>query len=319
MSLTVTVTNRQLVAEDVCAFDLVNADGNPLPSFTAGSHIDVHPPGGPVRQYSICNDPNETHRYSIGVLKDPASRGGSIAMHELREGTTLTISLPRNHFQLSKDAHHSVLVAGGIGITPLLSMAESLYTTGESFELHYCARSSSKLAFMERLKGSRFVSNVILHVDDGDATQRFNATSVFSAANNPATHVYVCGPGGFIDYVLGAARAAGYRDELLHREYFAAAIEDTDEEDRAFQIRIASSGEVLSVGADETALSVLAKHGVDIPTSCEQGVCGTCLTRVLDGTPLHRDMFLTDEERAANDRFTPCCSRSRSPVLVLDL
>ncbi|MBB5498698.1 PDR/VanB family oxidoreductase [Paraburkholderia sp. MM5384-R2] len=319
MNMIVKVAARQLVAEDVCAFDLVSADGSRLPSFTAGSHIDVHLPGGPVRQYSICNDPTETHRYSIGVLKAPGSRGGSVGMHRLKEGTTLTISLPRNHFQLSRDAKHSVLVAGGIGITPLLSMAESLARAGDSFELHYCARSSAKLAFMERMKASSFVSRVILHLDDGDAAQRFDAASVLSVANGPATHVYVCGPGGFIDYVLAAARAAGYGEELLHREYFASAIEDTHAEDRPFQIRIASSGEVLQVGTEETALSVLAKHGVDIPTSCEQGVCGTCLTRVLEGRPLHRDMFLTDEEHAANDQFTPCCSRSCSPLLVLDL
>lgn len=318
MMLNVRVAGKRLVAEDICAFELVEATGRTLPAFAAGAHIDVHLPGGIIRQYSLCNDPNETHRYVIGVLKDPRSRGGSIAMHELAIDARLQISEPRNLFPLAHGAQHSILVAGGIGITPLLCMAQQLANQSASFELHYCARSFDRIAFRDELRASAISPHVFLHVDD-DAVHRFDGSAIFREAKGDGTHVYVCGPGGFIDGVLGAARSNGYADRQLHREYFAAVAGPDGSEDRPFQIRIASSGEVWSVGSDETVISVLARHGVDIPTSCEQGVCGTCVVRVLDGTPLHRDVFMTDEEHAANDQFTPCCSRSCSPVLVLDI
>ena len=198
-------------------------------------------------------------------------------------------------------------------------MARQLIDQSASFELHYCARSLERIAFRDELRASGLAPHVFLHVDNDAAAQRFNGPAIFREVKGDGTHVYVCGPGGFIDGVLGAARGAGYAERQLHREYFAAVPGPDGSEDRSFQIRIASSGEVWSVGSEETVISVLARHGIDIPTSCEQGVCGTCVVRLLEGTPLHRDVFMTDEEHAANDQFTPCCSRSCSPVLVLDI
>jgi vanillate monooxygenase ferredoxin subunit len=315
--LNVKIEAKRDAAEDICTFELVDPAGHALPPFTAGAHIDVHTPGGFVRQYSLCNSPSETHRYIIGVLKDPASRGGSKAMHLLEEGETIKISEPRNHFRLADQVPHSVLIAGGIGITPLLSMAEALLAANASFELHYCARSRAKMAFAERLLEERFHGLVHFHVD-AEAETKFHAADVFERVSDRASHIYVCGPGGFIDYVLAAARNQQFLDTCVHREYFGATAADVGE-DKPFDVQIASTGQTIRVNADESVVAALARHGIEIPVSCEQGVCGTCLTRIQGGAPLHRDLFLTDEEKAAHDQFTPCCSRARTPLLVLDL
>jgi vanillate O-demethylase ferredoxin subunit len=280
--------------------------------------VDVHLPNGLTRQYSLCNDPSESHRYMIGVLRESASRGGSRAMHELvREGDVLRISVPRNHFPLAHGAPHHLMLAGGIGVTPLLCMAERLSASGASFELHYSSRSAERAAFRARIGASVFSARVHYHFDDGAATQKLHLEALLSGA--PAgTHLYVCGPKGYMDWVLGSARAAGWPAERLHFEFFGAEIAPSAH-DGAFEVKLASSGRVISVASEQTVVQALAAAGVTVLTSCEQGVCGTCLTRVLEGEPDHKDLFLTEDEQAANDQFTPCCSRSLSKVLVLDL
>ncbi|WP_338760477.1 PDR/VanB family oxidoreductase [Massilia sp. METH4] len=311
------VARRAVEADDICSFELVPLDGAPLPPFTAGAHIDVHVGDGIVRQYSLCNAPHETHRYVIGVLREPASRGGSRAMHErIVEGAELEVSAPRNLFALAEGGHHSVLFAGGIGITPLLAMAEHLHAGGRSFTLHYSVRSAMRAAFRGRLLEAPFAGRVRLHVDE-EGTGLDVAAALADCP--PGTHLYVCGPAGYIDHVLAAARALGWADDRLHREYFGAAPVVAGEGERPFDVRIASSGATYTIPAGRTVIQVLAEHGVDVPVSCEQGVCGTCLTRVLDGVPEHRDLYQTEEEQAANDHFTPCCSRAKSALLVLDL
>ena len=304
-------------ARDICSFELVALDGDTLPPFSAGAHIDVHLPAGLVRQYSLCNCPNETHRYQIAVLCDTNSRGGSAAMHALDVGQTLEISAPRNHFPLARDAHHSLLLAGGIGITPLLSMAEHLTSLGASFELHYCTRSADRTAFSRRIHSSPFAADAHVYHDEDLESPKLDLTTVLERASS-GTHLYVCGPTGFMDWSLETARTAGWPEERLHREYFAAAPIDTSA-DGSFDVQIASTGAVIRVKADQTVIAALTAHGVSVPTSCEQGVCGACLTRVLEGIPDHRDMFLTAEEQARGDQFTPCCSRSKSAKIVLDL
>jgi vanillate O-demethylase ferredoxin subunit len=304
-------------AEDICVFELVRTDGAPLPAFEAGAHIDVHVGDGVVRQYSLCNPPHERHRYQIGVLRDAASRGGSVAMHDaIEEGAVLRVSAPRNHFPLAASGR-SLLLAGGIGVTPILAMAESLAAQGAQFEMHYCARSPERAAFRERIAQAPFAAHVHYHFDSGDAAQKLDLARLLAEADAD-THVYVCGPGGFIDYVVDTAKAHGLPGARVHLERFAAAAVDTTG-DTAFDVRLASSGKVVTVPPDRTVVQALASAGVEVMVSCEQGVCGTCLTRVLEGVPDHRDAYLTDEERAANDQFTPCCSRSKSRVLVLDL
>ncbi|HUE90582.1 PDR/VanB family oxidoreductase [Pseudomonas sp.] len=314
----VSVVARNNQAQDICSFELARVDGAPLPAFDAGAHIDVHLPGSLIRQYSLCNPPWENQSYLIGVLKDPASRGGSKAMHEqMQVGQKLLISEPRNLFALSENAQRSLLFAGGIGITPILCMAERLHQLGADFQLHYCARSIERAAFVERLQAAPFAERVHLHFDDGPATQRLDAAALL--ANPDAdTHLYVCGPGGFMEHVLSTAKAQDWDDKRAHREYFAAAPINHDN-DGSFAVQLNSSGQIIQIPADKSVAEALEASGILIPLSCEQGICGTCLTRVLAGEPEHRDLFLTEAEQAQNDQFTPCCSRAKSPLLVLDL
>jgi vanillate O-demethylase ferredoxin subunit len=317
-TLQVRVARKVSEADGISSFELVAADGAPLPPFEAGAHIDVHLRDGLLRQYSLCNPPQERHRYLIAVLRDPSSRGGSTAMHdEIEAGHLITISAPKNHFALEPAAARSLLFAGGIGVTPILAMAEELAGAGADFEMHYSARTPERAAFLQRIAAAPYATRVHVHYDSGDAAQKLDCAAVLGAPRAD-THIYVCGPGGYIDHVLGAANALGWPPAQVHREYFSAAPVD-EAGDTAFDVKLASSGQVFTIPPGRTVVEVLAEHGIDIPVSCEQGVCGTCLTRVTAGVPDHRDVYLTDEERAANDQFTPCCSRSKSAVLSLDL
>ncbi|SFV11577.1 PDR/VanB family oxidoreductase [Pseudoduganella namucuonensis] len=314
----VIVTGRRDEADGICSFELAAADGVALPPFEPGAHIDVHLDGGLVRQYSLCPGPGQAGRYLLGVLREPVSRGGSAAMHALKTGQRLHISAPRNHFPLARDAQRHVLFAGGIGITPLLAMAEHLAASGCDFALHYCARAASRMAFAERIRAGIVGERATFHADDGGPQQKLDLDAALGEPRE-GVHVYVCGPGGFMDWVLSGARARGWPEDRLHKEYFAAPSQPAGARDQPFEVQIGRGGAIHTVPAGLSVLEVLARNGIDIPVSCEQGVCGTCLTRVLEGTPEHRDVFLTDQERAANDSFTPCCSRARSARLVLDL
>ena len=310
------VARRVEEADGVCSFELVPQDSSALPAFSAGAHIDVHVAPGLIRQYSLSNDPAERDRYRIAVLREPVSRGGSAGMHDsVRAGDVLRVSGPHNHFPLV-DAPRSLLLAGGIGVTPLLAMARALHAQDRDFEMHYCGRSASRMAFLDELASAPFASRVVLHADDVPE-QKFDAGRVLSQSSSD-THLYVCGPNGFMDHVLETARALGWPEAQLHREYFAG-VATALATDGSFEIRVASTGLSCQVPAGQTVIEVLAAHGVQVPTSCEAGVCGTCLTRVLEGTTDNRDSFLTDAERSANDQFAHCCSLALSPLLVLYL
>lgn len=317
-TLSVRVASRRHEAHGICSFELVDAAGGVLPAFRAGAHIDVHLPNGMVRPYSLFNSPSERGRYMICVLKEPGSRGGSRAMHELvAEGELLRIGAPRNLFELVPQAPHSLLVAGGIGITPILSMAEQLAAAGASFALHYAVRSRERAALMQRIEGSSFAPRVRLHCDDGQASQRLDIERLLHGAPE-GTHLYFCGPAGFMNAVRDAAGRLGWPADRVHSESFAAvvAVRDADE---PFDVVLARSGRAIRVERDCSVTQALAAAGVVLPTSCEQGVCGTCLVPVLEGTPDHRDLYLTPAEQARNDQFTPCCSRALTSRLVLDL
>ena len=316
--LKVKVARRTVETEAIASYELEAVDGTPLPLFDAGAHIDVHVPGGPVRQYSLFELPGNEPRYRIGVLRDPASRGGSARLVEtVREGDLLEISPPRNHFTLEHGAEQTLLFAGGIGITPILCMAQQLARDGRAFALHYCGRAVDRMAFVRRLREAEFSDKVHMHVDDGPVEQRLDAPLAIGAPA-PGKHLYVCGPTGFMDHVLAAARALGWPEARLHREYFSAVPVDHSA-DGPFELELKRSGRFIPVAADETAAQALLNAGVNVSLSCEQGVCGTCVTGVLNGQPDHRDLFLTDAEHAQDKCFLPCCSRSRTPRLVLDL
>ncbi len=313
--LNVIVRARRAVAEDITAYELVAADDSPLPAFTAGAHVDVHLPNGLVRQYSLANAPGSDH-YLLGVLREVEGRGGSTCMaDQVQAGASLRISAPRNNFPVAEDAPHSLLLAGGIGVTPMLAMAHRLQALARPFALHYCTRSPARTAFREQITAT-FGPAAQFHFDDGAPAQQLDLAAVIAAA--PAgTHLYVCGPAGFMEAVLKAA--ADWPADRVHTEYFSADPGLASADDGSFVVRLASTGAEYTVGAQESIIDALARHGVDVPVSCEQGICGTCLTGVLEGTPDHRDAFLTDDERAANNEMTVCCSRALSPLLVLDL
>ena len=316
--LTVKVVKKSQEATDIQTFELADVSGESLPPFSAGSHIDVHVRDGLVRQYSLCNDPVEQHRYLIGVLRDPNTRGGSKSMHDdIREGDVIQISEPRNHFPLAHEAKRSLLFAGGIGVTPILCMAERLANVGADFRLYYFTRSHDRTAFYDRIQRSGFADRTAFHFDDAPPDQQLNIPNLLSQPDE-GTHLYVCGPGGFLEFVRKTAKEKGWADARVHFEYFSADVQKSDT-DAGFEVKIASTGKVYIIPNDKTVVKALAEAGVEIPTSCEQGVCGTCLTRVIEGQPDHRDHYLTDDEQAANDQFLPCCSRAKSKVLVLDL
>ena len=320
-TLTVQVAGKHVAALDVVSLDLVDPAGGALPAFTAGAHIDVHLPGGLIRQYSLLNDCRQASSYRIGVLREPQSRGGSVAVHDqIQIGDLLRISLPRNRFPLVA-AERSLLFAGGIGITPLLCMARSLLADGAAFELHYSCRARDRAAFLTELQTPALAGHVRTHFDDEPHTA-LDAQAVLAAAD-AQTQLYVCGPSGYIDFICAQARAAGVDESRIHFERFALDEDQRPaapaEGDVAFQVRLASTGEVFDIPADETVTSALDRQGVFIPVSCEEGICGTCLTGIQEGIPDHRDSYLTDAEHAANDQFTPCYSRARTAVLVLDL
>jgi len=313
--LRVRVTRKAVEAEGICSFELASVDGATLPAFSAGSHVDVQVPGGLTRHYSLCNDPAERQRYVLGIQKDANSRGGSRAVHEhLQIDDELTIGSPRNHFELDPSATRSVLIGGGIGITPLLAMAEQLHREGADFELHYTVSERARLAFAERLASAPYAQRVQIYL----SKQRRLPLDTLLATPAAGQHLYLCGPQRLIDAALDTARKSGWQESSLHWEFFAGAQTRSDG-DQDFELEIAGSGRIVPVLAGQTALQALTLAGIAVPMACEEGVCGTCLTKVLAGSVDHRDRYLTPEEQAANDQFTPCCSRARTARLVVDL
>jgi vanillate O-demethylase ferredoxin subunit len=316
--LHVRVTAIRTEAIDIASYELVGDDGRELPPFAAGAHVDVMLPGLPARQYSLCNRPGETRRYVIAVLKEANSRGGSRHLHEkVSVGDTLLISEPKNHFGLEPTARKTLLLAGGIGVTPLFAMAQTLAEKGADFEMHYCARGRERMAFAEQLSADSYRGRVHLHLDDGADEQKL-ALDPLLRSRAPGDHLYVCGPTGFLDWVKASALAAGWPEDAVHTEYFAGTVEQL-ETDSGFEIAVEESGQVVRVAKGQTALDAMLQAGIDVPNSCTEGVCGMCMTQVRSGVPDHRDQFLTAAERARNDVFMPCCSRATTPRLTVSV
>lgn len=313
--INVTITERQMMSSDVVSLTLTNVDGSPLPGFSAGAHINVHVNDHTIRQYSLCSAPVETNFYRLGILKDPKSRGGSIAIHEqLKVGDNITITEPNNLFPLNMAADHSILAGGGIGITPMIAMAYALKAADKSFDLHYCVRSHNEVAFLDELQRD-FGEALKVHCDDLGDEQRLNPAVDFGEAV-AGTHIYTCGPSGFMEWVMGSARDIGFKDENIHFEYFNIEIDSTGE---SFTVIAEKSGKTISVSATQSIVAALSEAGIKVEVSCEQGICGTCIIDVLEGEPDHRDHFLTGDEKADNDQIAVCCSRAKSSVLVLDI
>ena len=313
-ALRVQVDRKWQAAEGVAGFQLSPLEGG-LPTFQPGAHIDVHLPNGLVRQYSITNGPGETAYYRIGVKLEPDSSGGSQCLHEtVREGDVLAISEPRNNFPLRRDSTRTILVAGGIGITPMLAMAQALNRMDLAFELHCFAQSEDHLAFRDVLDG--LGESVVHHLGlSPDET----VAEIRRLVAEPETfaHLYVCGPGPMLDATRREAAMAGWAGDAVHFEYFKNTTEIDDSS--TFEVALARSALTVTVPSGTTILEVLREHGVIVPSSCEQGACGTCVATVLDGEPDHQDVYLNDSDHEAGERIMTCVSRAKSDRLVLDL
>lgn len=314
MTIEVTINEKSALTDNICRLRLSALNGVELPKPTAGSHIDIHLPNGLVRQYSLCSE-LDTNDYEIAVLNEPQGRGGSAYIHtNLIVGDTLSISEPKNLFALESSAKKTLLIAAGVGITPILTMAEHLLQQGADFSLHYCAKSPEQTAYIERIKNSNLAKFSHFHFSQ---SSRINFAEVIPAGHNEL-HLYVCGPAAFNDAVIECATAKNWQSANIHREYFSAAPIDHSD-DGSFEIEISSSGEILNVPADQSMLNVLEDNGYFIPVACEEGVCGTCTTGLLSGEADHKDVFMSAEEHAQMDQITPCCSRAKSARLKLDL
>jgi tetrachlorobenzoquinone reductase len=304
-------------AETINSYELVSPAGEDLTPFTAGCHIDLHLSNGMIRNYSLLNDQSETKRYVIAVNKDAAGRGGSKFIHEtVRVGDIITTSHPRNNFALHENAMHSVLIAGGIGITPLLSMIRRLESLGRSWELFYAARTRVTAAFVDELSVIRPDAGRYLHLnfDQEPLGIMFDLSAIVNAAPSDA-HLYCCGPVPMLEAFEAAA--VNRPSDHVHVEYFKAREKPALAGD--FEVQLARSKRTIKVSAGKTILDALLQAGIAANYACTEGVCGTCETRVIEGIPDHRDLFLSKEERAANNTIMICCSGSKSPTLVLDL
>jgi vanillate O-demethylase ferredoxin subunit len=314
-NLTVTVIAKQSNGAGNMLLTLAGAGTDPLPSFTPGAHIDVVIPGCGKRQYSLCSAKADKQRYQICVRLDQLSTGGSRWLHQqLKVGDRLLISAPRNHFPLP-DAPRTLLFAGGIGLTPLLVMAETLAERRAEFTLHLYLKRGDELAFAGRL--AELGERVVIHYSqEGDSLRR----QVPAELTDPHHSVLVsCGPAGFTDHLHQLAAHHGWQASQLHSERFSPVPATQSVAGDRFEVEIASSGARYAIGADQSIADVLEEAGISIELSCGQGMCGACITGVLAGRPDHRDDVLSQQERAANDCIVLCCSRAHSPLLVLDL
>ncbi|MFJ5074528.1 PDR/VanB family oxidoreductase [Streptomyces sp. NPDC088553] len=295
-------------AEGVLSVELTHPDGKPLPAWTPGAHIDVHI-GGLIRQYSLCGDPQDQNAYRIGVLNEPSSRGGSRFVHtQLRPGQSVTVSAPRNHFAL-EDAASYVFVAGGIGITPLLAMAREAARRGAEWRMVYGGRSRTSMAFTAELA---LLAGEMTLVPQ-DELGYIDLDAVLGGLPDGAL-VYSCGPEPLL-----AAVEQRCPEGRLRLERFAAPTVERTGDDEEFEVECRASGLTLRVDAHTSVLDAVENAGIDVDSSCRDGICGSCETRVLDGTPDHRDFLLSEAERTAGATMMICVSRCASGRLVLDL
>jgi tetrachlorobenzoquinone reductase len=312
----VQLSDIETVARDTNVYTFRRTDGGRLPPYNPGAHIDIHLPNGLVRQFSLLNPAADPERYVVAIKLDAASRGGSrYIFDDLRVGHTLKISAPRNNFPLVEDAEHVVLFAGGIGITPIWCMAQHLAAQSRSWELHYSCRSRADMAFLATLK-KLGTERVHLHFDDETAGKFLDLAAAIAAAPTNA-HFYCCGPNPMLTAFETAA--ASRPRHQVHVEYFTPKEEAAAGTLGGFWVELARSGEEYFIPEGKKILEVLYEAGIDVDYSCELGICGECVTRVISGIPEHHDSVLSEEEQAANDKAMICCAGCKSERLVLDM
>lgn len=313
--VTLTVTHKSQIADDIFMFELRDGSGAELPSFTPGSHITVTAPSGQKRRYSLCNDSKERDRYVIAVKRERTGRGGSWSFTTgVEEGGLVQVEPPNNEFEMSQSESKSyIFIAGGIGITPIRSMIRRLVSEGKlNFKLYYFTRTPSMMAFRDEFSTPEFAEKVVLHHDGGDPERAYDLWPVLEEQRG--AHLYCCGPRGLMDSVRDMI--GHWPDSAVHFEDFVGAAANRPE-DTAFNVKLGKSGKSYEVAPGVSILDTLRKHGHIVPSSCESGTCGTCRIRFCAGEPDHRDLVLSDHEKRTDIMI--CVSRSTTPELTLDL
>lgn len=314
--LDVRVEAIEEAAQDIRLFMLRPCGPDSLPGYSAGAHIDVHLRSGRVRQYSLCGNLGDPRAYGIAVQREPQGRGGSLEIFdEWKRGTQVRISGPRNKFQLVEGAQRSLLIAGGIGITPIVAMADQLRSSGQPFHLYFSTRNAVRTPFRDRITPLEAAGVATLRHDDGMPERQFDLQAMLSV-HQCGTHLYYCGPSGMMQAVARAS--AHWPKGTVHCEHFGReGMPQNAERPVEFRIRLRSRGVELAVPPGASIAQVLRSHGVEVETSCESGLCGACRTRYTGGVPDHQDLILDEDER--RDFVMVCCARAKSEVLELDL
>jgi phthalate 4,5-dioxygenase reductase subunit len=306
-------TRNEKIADGIHLMEFRDAAGKPLPEFSAGAHITIRVPNGALRKYSLCNDPAERDHYLVAVKREANGRGGSSNLIDnVKTGDQLMVTAPVNDFGLPPRAQDFLFIAGGIGITPIMAMIRQVQAEGKRFRLFYCTRSPETTAFIDELSAPEFKGKVTIHHDHGDPASSLDLRPVLQERKN-REHLYCCGPRPLMEAVRDMT--GHWSSAAVHFEAFSEA-ETHKPTDKPFKVRLARSGEVIEVATDQTILEALRAHGLDVPSSCETGTCGTCRTKLLAGEADHRDLVLAAHERA--DNIMICVSRARSDEITID-
>ncbi len=312
-ALPLRVTRTDRIADGIHLFELRDADGEKLPEFTAGAHIAIQLPNGLLRKYSLCNDPAERDRYLVAVKREINGRGGSANLIDrVKTGDTLMVAPPVNDFGLPPRAQDFLFLAGGIGITPIMAMIREARAQNKRFRLFYCTRSPETTAFRDELSAPEFEGSVIIHYDGGDSAASIDLKPILAERKN-REHLYCCGPRPLMEAVR--AMTDHWSPTAVHFEAFSEA-ETHKTTDKPFKVKLARSGDVIEVPTTKTILEALREHGLDVPSSCETGTCGTCRTKLLAGEADHRDLVLAEHER--KDNIMICVSRAKSEEITVD-
>jgi phthalate 4,5-dioxygenase reductase subunit len=307
------VMRNDKIADGIHLFEFRDIDGKTLPLFSAGAHIAIRVPNGQLRKYSLCNDPAERDRYTIAVKREANGRGGSSNLiDDVKTGDELMVTAPVNDFELPARAQDFLFIAGGIGITPIMAMIRQIQSEQKRFRLYYCTRSPETTAFLDELSAPVLKDKVVIHFDHGDLARSLDLRPVLLERKN-REHLYCCGPRPLMEAVR--RMTDHWSSAAVHFEAFSDA-ESHNPTDKPFKVELAKSGGVLDVPVTKTILEVLRDHGLDVPSSCETGTCGTCRTNLLAGEADHRDLVLAEHERA--DNIMICVSRARSDKITLD-
>ncbi len=307
------VTRNDRIADGIHLLEFRDAGGKTLPEFSAGAHVAIRTPNGQLRKYSLCNDPAERDRYLVAIKREANGRGGSINLiDQVRSGDELMVTAPINDFGLPPRAQDFLFIAGGIGITPIMAMIREVIAQKKRFRLYYCSRSPETTAFRDELAAPEFAGLVTIHYDQGDPSASLDLKPILAERKN-REHLYCCGPRPLMEAVR--LMTDHWSPTAVHFEAFSEA-ETHKPDDKAFKVKLARSGKVLDVPTTKTVLEVLRDHGLEVPSSCETGTCGTCRTKMLAGEADHRDLVLAEHER--KDTIMICVSRARSDEITID-